>query len=362
MRGFVGSTVGNDDVSIRGSFSQIACALSGFCMLLFLACAPATYAQVSAAISGRVTDPSGATVSGATITAKNVKTGATRSTMSDDAGRFWISSLGVGEHELRITKQGFQEEVRGGIHLVVGQEATVDFALRLGQVSDQLKVNADAPIVNVTASDISGVIGEQQVKDLPLNGRSYDELMTLNPGVVNFTWEKTCGIGVSNSTTGNMFSVAGNRPQQNLFLLNGIEYTGAAENNMQPGGASQQLLGIDAVREFNLLRDTYGAEYGKHPGGQVIIVTQSGTNQWHGSTFEFLRNNALDAPNYFDLNGPPPFQRNQFWDRWEAPYKKIKLSCLPTTRGIGKTSIKRPSNWFPTPNPAQMPPRLSGHC
>ena len=97
-----------------------------------------------------------------------------------------------------------------------------------------------------------------------------------------------------------MFSVSGNRPQQNLFLLNGVEFTGAAENNMTPGGASGQLLGIDAVREFNMLRDTYGAEYGKKPGGQISIVTQSGTNQWHGSTFEFLRNNALDAPNFFD--------------------------------------------------------------
>ena len=188
----------------------------------------------------------------------------------------------------------------------------MDMALQLGQVSEQVKVMADAPIVSTTPADISGLVGEQQVKDLPLNGRSYDELMTLNPGVVNFTWEKTGGIGVSNSTTGNMFSVAGNRPQQNLFLLNGVEFTGAAENNMQPGGTSQQLLGVDAVREFNLLANTYGAEYGKHPGGQVTIVTQSGTNQWHGSVFEYLRNNALDAPNFFDVASAPPFQRNQF--------------------------------------------------
>ena len=117
--------------------------------------------------------------------------------------------------------------------------------------------------------------------------------------MVNFTWEKTGGlVGISNSTTANMFSVSGNRPQQNLFLLNGIEFTGAAENNMTPGGASGQLLGIDAVREFNILRDNYGAEYGKKPGGQVSIVTQSGTNQWHGSIYEFLRNNNLDARNY----------------------------------------------------------------
>ena len=120
-----------------------------------------------------------------------------------------------------------------------------------------------------------------------------------NPGIANFTWEKTGGIGVSNSTTGNNFAVSGNRPQQNLFLLNGVEFTGAAENNMQPGGPSQNLLGVEAVREFNILRDSYGAEYGKRPGGQVTIVTQSGTNQWHGSVYEYLRNNALDAPNLF---------------------------------------------------------------
>lgn len=173
-------------------------------------------------------------------------------------------------------------------------------------------MTADVPIVDLTTQDISGLVGETQVKELPLNGRSYDLLLTLNPGVVNFTSEKTGGIGVSNSTTGNNFAVSGNRPQQNLFLMNGVEFTGAAENNMQPGGSSQQLLGVDAVREFNVLRDSYGAEYGKHPGGQVIIVTDSGTNQLHGSAYEFLRNNALDAPNYFDQGSAPPFQRNQF--------------------------------------------------
>ena len=127
--------------------------------------------------------------------------------------------------------------------------------------------------------------------------------MPLNPGVVNFTSEKTGGTGVSNSTNGNNFAVDGNRPQQNLFLLNGVEYTGAAENNMQPGGTSGQLLGVDAVREFNVLRDSYGAEYGKHPGAQVLIVTQSGTNNWHGSAYEFLRNNDLDSRNFFDIHG-----------------------------------------------------------
>jgi hypothetical protein len=291
-------------------------------------------AQVSAAILGNVTDPAGATVSGASVTAKSIDTGATRTTITDDAGRYWISSLALGEYEVHVTKQGFREGVRSGIYLVVGQQARVDFVLSLGQRSEQVKVNADVPVVDVTPSDISGLVGQQQVKDLPLNGRSYDQLMTLNPGVVNFTWEKTGGIGVSNSTTGNMFSVAGNRPQQNLFLLNGVEFTGAAENNMQPGGASQQLIGVESVREFNLLRDTYSADYGKHPGGQVTIVTQSGTNQWHGSVYEYLRNNALDAPNYFDVASAPPFQRNQFGVSIGAPIQKDKTFVFANYEGF----------------------------
>ncbi|HXX00139.1 MAG TPA: hypothetical protein VEJ00_02920, partial [Candidatus Acidoferrales bacterium] len=197
-------------------------------------------------------------------------------------------------------------------HLLVNEDARIDLTLKLGAVKAEVTVTGDAPMVSTTTRDISGLVEERQIKDLPLNGRSYDLLLTLNPGVVNFTSQKTGGTGISNSTTANNFAVSGNRPQQNLFLLNGVEYTSAAENNMQPGGTSGMLLGVDAVREFNVQRDSYSAEYGKRPGGQVLIVTQSGSNQWHGSIFGFLRNNALDAPNFFDQGDAPPFQRNQF--------------------------------------------------
>ena len=327
---------------VRNSTYQLSCSairsclltFAGSCLAIALLCAPVARAQVSAAISGRVTDPSGATVSGAAVMAKNLETGETRSTVTDEVGLYWVPSLAVGEYEVHVTKQGFQEQVRGGIRLVVGQEASVDLALKLGQITEQFKVIEDAPIVSVTAADISGVVGEQQVKDLPLNGRSYDELMTLNPGVVIFTSEKTGGIGVSNSTNANMFSVAGNRPQQNMFLLNGIEFTGAAENNMTPGGASGQMLGVDAVREFNLLSDTYGAEYGKHPGGQITIITTSGTNQWHGSLFEYVRNNIFDAPNFFDLRSAPPFRRNQFGGAIGGPIQKDKTFVFANYEGF----------------------------
>ncbi len=305
---------------------------SGLAFLLLLQ--PSASAQVSASISGTVTDASGAPIYGATVSAKSVDTGALRESVTDGTGRYRLPALPVGLYELTVTKRGFGQMVRSGIHLAVGQEAIVDFALQVGEVRQQVTVNEEAPAVNTTTSDVSGVVGERQVKDLPLNGRSYDELLTLNPGVVNFTSQKTGGVGVSNSTNGNNFAVDGNRPQQNLFLLNGVEFTGAAENNMQPGGTSQELLGVDAVREFNVLRDSYGAEYGKRPGAQVTIITQSGTNQLHGTVYEFLRNNAMDAPNYFDQGSAPPFQRNQFGGSLGGPIVKQKTFFFVNYEGL----------------------------
>jgi hypothetical protein len=338
MRTIVVSEVSSDLVDARhGPTTRRGLEFCGgvlFTLLLSLGLASNAKAQVSASVSGVVTDPSGAPIAGAEVMAKSAETGAERNTVTDDGGRYQVLALSVGEYEIHAKKDGFQERIRAGIHLAVGQEASVDLRLEVGPLRESVAVTEEAPMVSTTTRDISGLVGEQQVKDLPLNGRSYDELLTLNPGVVNFTWEKTGGVGVSNSTTGNNFSVSGNRPQQNLFLLNGVEYTGAAENNMQPGGPSQQLLGVDAVREFNVLRDSYSAEFGKRPGGQVIIVTQSGSNQLHGSAFEFLRNNALDAPNFFDQGAAPPFQRNQFGGSLGGPVLKEKTFVFGNYEGF----------------------------
>jgi len=304
---------------------------------LFLLCfALSVRAQVSANISGTVTDPSGAVVSAAAVTAKNTDTGVTRDAVSDNTGHYQLFALPLGPYEVHARKTGFKEQIRQGVRLVVGQDATVDLTLQVGESSQQVSIVGDAPPVSLTTADISGVVGEEQVKDLPLNGRSYDELLMLNTGIVNFSWEKTGGTGVSNSTSGNNFSVEGNRPQQNLFLLNGIEFTGAAENNMQPGGVSQQLLGVDAVREFNVLRDSYDASYGKRPGAQVVIVTQSGANQIHASLFEFIRNSALDARNFFDGASVPGFQRNQWGGSIGAPIKKDKTFVFTNFEGFNQ--------------------------
>ncbi len=303
---------------------------------VLLLCSAPLWAQVSATLSGTVTDPSGAVVSGARILVQNEDTGAVRKTITNTVGQYELPALPVGHYQIRVNRSGFLEEIRTGINLVVGQDARVNLTLRLGPASQQVTVNADAPVVSVTPADISGLVGERQVKDFPLNGRSYDELLTLSPGVVNFTAEKTGGIGVSNSTVGNNFAVSGNRPQQNLYLLNGIEFTGAAENNMQPGGASQELLGVDAVREFNVLRDSYSAEYGKHPGAQVLIITASGTNELHGSLYEFMRNNALDARNFFDNASAPSFERNQFGVALSGPIKKDRTFLFGNFEELGQ--------------------------
>ncbi len=307
---------------------------SVFALLYMSLGMPVCFAQVSGILSGTVTDPTGAVISGADVTARALDTGASRHTSTGAGGHYQISSLPVGLYELEVKKEGFNTIVRSGLQLAVAQEAVVDFRLEVGQSSQQITVNADAPIVNTTTTNVNNLINGQQIRDLPLNGRSFDELMTLNPSVVNFTAAKVGGVGVSNSTAGNNFAVDGNRPQQNMYLLNGVEFSGAAENNMQPGGVSQQLLGVDAVREFNLLSDSYSAEYGKHPGGQVVIVTQAGGNQLHGSLYEFLRNNDLDARNFFDGSSVPGFTRNQYGASVGAPIKKDKTFVFANYEGF----------------------------
>jgi hypothetical protein len=289
---------------------------------------------VGGSISGTVRDASGAAVAGATVEIRNTETGAKRVLISDAAGRYAAPSVPVGGYSVSASKEGFSTQTQTGIRLVIGQSAEIDLALAVGQVQQQVTVAAVPATVELSTQQTSGLVDERQIKELPLNGRSYDELMTLNPAIVNYSQERSGGIGTSNSAVGNMFAVSGHRPQDNLFLLNGIEYTGASEINVTPGGTSGQLLGVDAVREFNVVTDTYGAEYGKRTGGQVSIVTASGTNKLHGTVFEFLRNSALDARNYFDQADIPEFQRNQFGGALGGPLVRNKFFLFGNYEGF----------------------------
>ena len=290
-----------------------------------------TLAQVSAAISGTVQDASGGAVTHAAVTVKNLETGATRMTYTDDAGTFRALGISVGPHEVKVEKQGFKATVRTGINLEVGQEVSLNLRLELGDVVQQIVVSGEAPIINTTTASVAGVVGEREVKDLPLNGRSFDNLITLNPGTINYSALKSAQTSTSN---GNTFSVAGRRTNENLVLFNGIEYTGSSQLAITPGGVSGQLLGIDAIREFNVQTDTYGAEYGKRAGAQVSVVTQSGTNALHGSLFEFLRNSALDARSYFAQGANPPFRQNQFGAALGGPLKRDRLFLFGNYEGF----------------------------
>lgn len=335
--------------------------LSLFLAARVLACPDAGWAQVSAAISGRVEDASGAAVSGATVTVKDVETGATRVVTTDPTGDYRVLALPVGLHEVRVEKEGFRAAVRTGIKLEVGEEAVVNLRLAVGGPKQEIAVSEETSVVNTTTASVSGLVGEREVKDLPLNGRSFDDLITLNPGAINYTALRSPNTTTSN---GNAFAVDGQRPGDNLVLLNGVEYTGSSQLEVAPGGVSGYLLGIDAVREFNVLTDDYGAEYGKREGAQVSVVTQSGSNALHGTLYEFVRNSALDGRNYFDQGSIPPFQQNQFGGSLGGPIKKNRLFLFGNYEGFRQSKSVSSVSVVPdpmapgfpsSPNPAMLP-------
>jgi hypothetical protein len=305
-----------------------------FFAIIISALSPAFGQIVGGTISGTVHDKTGAAVVGATVIVRQTETGASRQLTTDADGRFYAPSVPVGNYVVTVSHEGFQTDQRGGIALAIGQSLQVNFDLGVEKVEQEVVVDAQPDSVNTTTQPTSGLVDERQVKELPLNGRSYDGLLTLNPATVNYTSQRSGGVGTSNSAVGNMFAVSGRRPQDNLFLLNGIEYTGASLINVTPGGTSGELLGVDAVREFNVATDTYGASFGKRDGAQVSIVTSSGTNQFHGTAFEFLRNSALDARNYFDTGEIPPFQRNQFGGSAGGPIRRNKAFIFGNYEGF----------------------------
>ncbi len=283
----------------------------------------------TATISGVVRDTTGALVPGVGITAKQTDIGLTRTAVSDEYGGYKMQLLPVGPYELTSELPGFKQQVRRGINLVVGQDAVVNLTLEVGGVAEQVTVTEEVALVNTTLSSTSGLITEQQVKDLPLNGRSFDQLLVLNAGVINNSSNMGGGGGFP------AFSVAGHRQETNRFLINGVDWIGgnATHQFITPSGASSQLLGVEAVREYNVLEHTYGAEYGKRAGGQVSIVTSSGTNQWHGDLFEYLRNSALDARNFFE-EAKGPFKRNQYGGTLGGPLKKDKMFVFGNYEGF----------------------------
>jgi hypothetical protein len=291
-------------------------------------------AQVAASLSGTIQDASGAGVPLATITVTSLETGAQRVVIADGEGYYRVLSLSVGRYEMKAEKIGFKTAVQADFDLVVGQQGVVNLSLVVGQLQQEVTVTAETPLVNITTASVSGLVAEREVKDLPLNGRSFDNLIALTTGAFSVTSLKHGG---ASGQLGNLFSISGRRYSENLFLLDGVEYMGPSQGHSVPGGVSGELLGIDAVREFNVVTDTYGAEYGKRAGGQISIVSMSGTNQLHGALYEFVRNSALDAKNFFDHpegERIPAFQRNQFGAALGAPIRRDRTFLFGNYEGF----------------------------
>src|ERR1700680_4895457 len=265
-------------------------------------------------ISGIVQDQSGAAVAGAEVTIRNVDTGTTRTLTSDAGGRYTAPDLPLGNYEVQAQHSGFQTEVRSGINITVGREAVVNLALKVGQLSEKVTITGEAPLVESTTSALSSLVDDRTIRDLPLNGRSYDQLALFQPGVV------TMGAGQASAAfdfgTGTRFSVVGGRPYAKSFMLDGTDVNDHA--NGTPGGAAGTNLGVDGILEFKINTLVSPAEFGRSSGGVIAAVTRSGTNSLHGSAFGFLRNSALDSLGYFDEiahGGPcslPPVSQNHF--------------------------------------------------
>ncbi|MBI3895448.1 MAG: TonB-dependent receptor [Acidobacteria bacterium] len=260
-------------------------------------------------ISGSVQDSTGAVIPGATVTLRNVNTGISRTLSTNAQGRYTAPQLGLGMYEVTAEVSGFQRVVRSGIEMTVGRQAVVDFTLQVGAVTELITVTGEAPLLETTNATLADLVTETQMRELPLNGRSFTDLTAIQPGVLT-----DLGISQGVFRGGGRIVISGARPQESLYLLDGTEMV-RLDSNTPPVSVMNQTLGVDTIREFSLLQNNYGAQYGRAIGGVVNAVTRSGTNEIHGSAFEYLRNEKLDAKNFFDLPDPapiPPFKRNQF--------------------------------------------------
>jgi len=267
-------------------------------------------------IAGEVKDPSGAAIPGAAVLATHTATQQKFNATTNEGGLFLFAQLPLGEYDLTVSASGFKQAVQERITLHVGDHVRQDFQLELGEQSQTVIVEGSAGLLQVQSAEIKDVIQNQQVVDLPLKGRQFLELALLSEGVVNPPGGTR---GDSLQQTGKLINVMGNRTGHNLFLVDGVNVTDEYFNNVVLNPS------VDAVSEFNIAKTNYNAEFGGKSGGVINIITKSGTNNFHGSVYEFLRNNIFDAKNLFTPAGvDPPFRENQFGAALGGPIARDK--------------------------------------
>ncbi|MBV9147950.1 MAG: TonB-dependent receptor [Acidobacteria bacterium] len=288
---------------------------------------------VGATLSGTITDPSGSVIPNAQVAIVNNGTGAVTNVTSNGEGFYSAPNLQPGDYVVRTTASGFAGS-ESHITLAVGAQQLVNISLRPGAVTEKVEVKDTPPQIELGSSQISDVVDAETVRELPLNGRDWTQLATLQPGVAAVRTEKAVAVGADrgNRGYGVQLTIAGARPQQNNYRLDGISINDYS--NGAPGSVVGLNLGVDAIQEFSVVTSNYSAEYGRTSGGVINAISRAGTNQFHGSVYEFLRNSAIDARNYFDLAKIPPFKRNQFGASAGGPIIKDRTFIFGDYEGL----------------------------
>ena len=307
-------------------------------------------AQTTGQILGVVSDETGAVLPGATILATHIDTNRVRTAITDDEGRYRLIELPVGAYEVQAELTGFTTEVRRPITLTIAGEVALGFTLRVGGIEERVLVTGEAPLVETTSALTGGLVSARQIRDLPLNGRDFAQLALLQEGVV----QARHNTGTQPGNEGVKLSLVGTRVHQTAFLLDGTDI----RNHMGgvPAGAAGTVAGVETVREFKVITGVYSAEYGRFSGGVITAVTKSGTNAVHGSIYEYHRNSALDARNYFDRDAenpsqrsdPPAFIRNQFGFTLGGPIVKDKTFFFTGYEGFRQRLTTTRTFFVPT--------------
>jgi hypothetical protein len=311
-------------------------------LLLIGGLAGESSAQVAGGtISGRVTDPSGSILPGASVSITNVNTGVLTSGSTNREGSYSAANLLPGTYTIAVALSGFSEEIAKDITVEVGSQVTVNLRMKLGAMNEQVVVTAAATLVDTKTSTLSGVVGERAIRDLPLNGRDWTQLATLEPGVATVRSQMGLSSERGQRGLGTQMTISGGRPQQNNYRLDGVNINDYS--NGGPGSVLGLNLGVDAVAEFSVLTSNYSAEYGRTSGGVINGITRSGSNDVHGDAYFFRRDSAFDAANYFDNGNKPPFYRDQYGAALGAPLKKDKTFLFFDYEGIhqslGQTTV-----------------------
>jgi hypothetical protein len=312
------------------------------CLSIVLMLGGYAYADVTGRISGSIKDPSGAAVSNAAILVVNLETGNRQSTRSDTQGFYSFPALAVGHYDLSVAQAGFSEFRETNLNIDVNISLSVNIKLQLGQQTQQITVDASRVQVDTASTQMGEVISSAKMEAVPLNGRSYTDLLALQPGVVPVSSGQYAALPVSGDLNPGSLSVAGQRESANGFMVNGA--------NVKEGTfmGTAIIPNLDSIAEFRILTNNFDAEYGNYAGGQVNAVTKAGTNQFHGDLFEFLRNADLDARNFFSPDRGT-FNQNQYGGTIGGPILKDKLFFFADYQGT-KQIVGQSSGNIPVPS------------